>query len=266
MARDTLHRPPRGARYALPLLLLSGCIEFSPFETDLDHSEIDQNERNAQRLASMPALESGFHFALIGDSHQYVDRLSDIVDRVNARGNVQFVLHLGDLTDLGLREEYRASLRALKRLDMPFFVAVGNHDSISNGKRLFAEMFGPRDFIVNYGATRIVLFNSNVLEYPSVPDFDWLAEASAPAPGVRVLAATHQPSREPDFAEVLKRNGTQALFTAHRHRFKLGFDGSLLSVAIDDALSGHWSLVEVAGDGQITVHDCELEACVEAVP
>jgi predicted phosphodiesterase len=267
MRRATRGRRSRRVLQVLTLcLLLPSCIEFSPFETDLDESERDQNSKNALRLQSLPAPESGFRFAVVTDNHQYVDQLAEIVDSLNARDDLAFVLHLGDLSDLGLREEYRASLGALQRLDVPFFVAVGNHDSISNGKKLFKGMFGPYDYVVNYGTTRLVLFNSNVLEYGPVPDFDWLAENTAPVPGTRVFAATHQPSRDPDYAEVLKRNGVQALFTGHRHRFKVAYDGDLLSVASDDALSGHWSLIAVDDAGEIAAHDCEFEVCVESVP
>jgi Icc protein len=249
--------------------LLAACIEFSPFETDLAEDERAQTRRNLAWLAALPDPGEHLQFAVVADSHQHVDELSTIVDAINGRPGIDFVAHLGDLTDVGLREEYRATLEALKRLRVPFVTVIGNHDAISNGKLVYREMFGPYDYVFRRGLTRFVCFNSNSLEFGSVPDLEWLDEQTANRDGVsRVVALTHQPSREPDYAQVLERNRTDLLVTAHRHSPGLdsgGNAGELVRLSVDDALSGHWAIVTVSL-GELGIASCVRNTCVEERP
>ena len=44
--------------------------------------------------------------AFIADNHKDSDEVESIVDRINEMGDVDFVVHMGDLTDEGLSFEY----------------------------------------------------------------------------------------------------------------------------------------------------------------
>lgn len=97
---------------------------------------------------------------MLGDSHQALEELSEVVDAVNAH-DLAFVLHLGDMTDAGLRQEYRWTLDELKRLRRPFLTAIGNHDALSNGKDVYRRSFGAYDYRFTYGDVRFVVPNTN---------------------------------------------------------------------------------------------------------
>ncbi len=73
-------------------------------------SERDQTRKILAVLGELPEPGDAFKFAVVADTHQYVDELSKIVVRINRRSDINFVAHLGDMTDVGLREEYRATL------------------------------------------------------------------------------------------------------------------------------------------------------------
>lgn len=247
-------------------LLLVGCLELSPFETDLGEDERNLTAKNRAKLAALSPPTSRFRFAVVSDSHQYVDELSEIVEQVNARTELAFLVHLGDMTDMGLREEYRAVLGALERLKIPFLTVIGNHDAISNGKRVYRRMFGPYDYAFDFGFARLLAFNSNVLEFGDVPDRAWLELASRRGPELTTLIGlSHQPSREPSYAEVLKAAGATALVTGHRHTFSLDWDGTMLAAAVAEAHGGQWLIAQVE-PGRVSIESCIRESCVAVEP
>jgi predicted phosphodiesterase len=263
--RKTSSNPGQASRGAAAALLLAGCVEFSPFETDLAASERDQTKKNLASLAAQtPSAEFGF--AVVSDSHQYADQLSEIVERVNARTDIAFLAHLGDMTDVGLREEYRATLTALQKLRIPFVTVIGNHDGISNGKKLYREMFGPYDYTFTYGAVGFICFNSNPLEFPRTPDLAWLAAAASglPAGIERVVALTHQPLEGVD--SVLKENGVSLLLNGHHHRWSLSREGEFLSVGMDDVISGRWQVVHLLAGGAVELEACSSAGCEKVSP
>jgi hypothetical protein len=83
-----------------------------------------QTRWNLGWLAALPDPGEHLQFAVVADSHQQVDELAKIVDAISGRPGIDFVAHLGDMTDVGLREEYQATLEVLKRLRVPFVTAA----------------------------------------------------------------------------------------------------------------------------------------------
>jgi 3',5'-cyclic-AMP phosphodiesterase len=178
---------------ALAAILLAGCLRATPFETELDPEDTDQNARNIARIiASRPARP--FKLAFISDTHTSYDELSAVVDALNARSDIDFVAVGGDLTDYGLLQEFEWALRGLRKLNVPFVTAVGNHDALSSGSYVFRRMFGPYDTSFVYGSTKLVFFNTNGLEFPYAPDLDWLErELTGKGDADAVILVTHQP-------------------------------------------------------------------------
>lgn len=260
--------PARPSVSAALLLCVTGvsCIEFSPFETDLADSEQAQTRKNLESIAMLPIPDDEFRFAVIADSHQYLDELTRIIEHINDRDDIAFVAHLGDMTDMGLREEYRVTLRALEGLRVPFVTVIGNHDAVSNGKTLYRNMFGSYDYVFDFGFARFVCFNSNTLEFPGAPDLEWLAGFATKADGAeRVVALSHQPSRSPDYARVLSEGGSDLLVTAHRHTWDLRQDRGTLEAVVAPALSGHWAIVLVSRRG-VEMQRCVRDSCMAWEP
>ena len=265
MVRRIPSDPRQASCGAAVVLALAGCVEFSPFEADLAASERDQTRKNLARLAvQTPSVE--FAFAVVTDNHQYVDQLSEIVERVNARTDIAFLAHLGDMTDVGLREEYRATLAALQKLRVPFVTVIGNHDGISNGKTLYREMFGPYDYTFTYGTVGFICFNSNPLEFPQAPNLAWLAAAAngLPVDIERAVALTHQPLKGVD--SVLKENGVSLLLNGHHHRWAPSRDGEFLRVGMDDVISGSWQVVHLLAEGAVEFEACSSAGCKRVSP
>ena len=138
-----------------PLLLLAGCLEFSPHALPTDD---DERDLHAKTLAALPSAGDGsLVVAALGDTQTHYDEAEDAVDAINARGDVDLVVQLGDLTDLGTLDEFRAMHSVLDGLQAPWLVVVGNHDLLGNGRRIYERMFGPVNTAFTFGGTRFLL-------------------------------------------------------------------------------------------------------------
>jgi 3',5'-cyclic AMP phosphodiesterase CpdA len=94
--------------------------------------------------------------------------------------DADLVVHTGDITGSGLKEEYPLAKRLLSKIEKPMVVLIGNHDSRNVGTLLFEEYIGPTRGI--YTDDRLGLFL--VYVDSTVPDqndgrvgsiqFDWL--------------------------------------------------------------------------------------------
>lgn len=250
---------------AMVIACTSSCIQLSPFETDLAADERRHNERNQARLDAATPLAGPVRFAAISDSHGNYDGLVDVIDVINARDDIAFVVHLGDMTDTGLREEYRWVLGCLKRLDVPFFTAIGNHDTLSNGVDIYRSMFGPFNYSFRYGSVRVVVANTNYLETASLmPDIPWWQQSTAPdASTTAVIVAAHQQPLA-DAAQILRDNGVAAVITGHFHRFGVDPTYVVPAVEVGATEDAEWAVVTVEGD-VVSVSDCTPSRCAPSV-
>ena len=74
------------------------------------------------------------------ETNMMTERALDAVIALRPRPDV--VLITGDLTDRGLNEEYEQLKIMLRRLDIPFFMILGNHDRRENFRRVFSDYRG----------------------------------------------------------------------------------------------------------------------------
>lgn len=246
--------------------VLNACVEFSPFETDLNDDERHQTERNLQLLANREPVAGSFHFAAISDSHQDYEELHALVDVLNARDDLAFVIHLGDMTQAGLRQEYRWFLEGMQRLEIPYFTAVGNHDLLSNGAYVYREMFGAYDYTFDFGGVRFVAFNGNYVEIDKpTNDIDWLTEATAPSPEITgVIPFAHQRPPTPHYEAMLNDNGVSAEITGHYHVFADELFGDVPAYQAGTAGLQQWLLVSVE-DNEVRVQFCTAGTCKDSL-
>lgn len=153
---------------------LTACGDrYTPWETDVP-SKLEN--LTAQQISALNEIDDQtlpVTIAVMGDPQGTPKDLEKVVDAINRRNDVKFILVLGDLTDYGLLHEYIWAGEALKRSRIPFLTAVGNHDAIAHGKTIYSKMFGPTNYTFDYAGLQFVMFNSNQFEYgPS--DFNWL--------------------------------------------------------------------------------------------
>ena len=108
----------RTGLFLLPLLA-AGCdhIEYHPYDTDIS----GEQNINAKNIARIEA-------AMISDTQRWYDETEKAVEALNARDDIDFVLHGGDLSDFGLKKEFMWQRDILNRLRVPYVCLLGNHD------------------------------------------------------------------------------------------------------------------------------------------
>lgn len=256
------------------------CLRYSPFEVDLTDEMRDQTAKNLAKLAALPrdpvSPQQPLRFAFIADTHGHHAKWNRVVDYLNARSDIELVVHTGDLTDHGMAQEYEWAWEVFSRLRMPFFAAPGNHDGLANGPVLWGMMFGPENFVVDYAGVRFLFFNSNPNEWHHAdPDFEWLRGELAAAGSAPKWIVTHQPpSSVPHLSEVqtlqlwrtLRRGGVDAYLYGHLHDdFAAREVEGITFAKARGADDGAFYVVTTDGI-DVQLEACIVDSCVPARP
>jgi len=75
-----------------------------------------------------------------------------------------FMIHTGDLTQSGKKNEYLKAKKLISKIKIPFIVIPGNHDARSGGLYLFKKYIGPSNGVVEIGKAVVVYVNSAVAD------------------------------------------------------------------------------------------------------
>ncbi|ASB49319.1 metallophosphoesterase [Alkalitalea saponilacus] len=164
---------------AVLLFLIGGCneiIEYSPYKAGVKSPDEDLNIKAMEQISEFSQSEfRPFKLGLVGDSHTYYDYYEKQIRQLNKHDDIDFVVHLGDITLSGIYREFIWFRDITAKLNHPMITIIGNHDYLSNGEYMYQEMFGPLNFTMVYNDCLLVFFD-NVIWEKNVedPDFDWL--------------------------------------------------------------------------------------------
>ncbi|MGN0233088.1 MAG: metallophosphoesterase family protein, partial [Bacteroidaceae bacterium] len=159
-------------------LLLGACEVFDihPYDGKIKGKK-NLNEANIQQIETATQGANQIRFAVISDTQRWLDELHDEVKSINARDDIDFVIHCGDLVDYGITKEFDWQQEVLLKLNVPLVVLLGNHDCLGSGKDVFRKMYGPENFSFVAGHVRFICLDTNALEYDfsnPVPDLNFL--------------------------------------------------------------------------------------------
>ncbi len=160
------------------LLLLSGCdlIDYHPYDVRITGKR-DINAQNIQRIENNCKGKTTLRFIVMGDSQRWYDETRDFVNAANKRGDIDFVIHGGDISDFGVTNEFLWQRDILEKLKMPYVALIGNHDCLGTGEETYAKLFGKTNFAFIAGDVKFVCLNTNALEYDysePVPNFTFM--------------------------------------------------------------------------------------------
>ncbi|HPF51613.1 MAG TPA: metallophosphoesterase [Draconibacterium sp.] len=159
-------------------LILNSCdlFEYHPYDTQ-DFNATDVNTRYIKEIAKNDDSTDTLRFVFTGDTQRHYDETEDLVEAINKRNDIDFVIHGGDITDFGLSKEYQWMYNIFEKLKFPFVTLIGNHDVIGQGKDIYKKVFGDYNFSFVSHRTRFICLNTNALEFDystPVPDFDYM--------------------------------------------------------------------------------------------
>lgn len=162
---------------ALIVAVFASCdrFEYHPYSARLD-CDTNTNTRAIERIETS-GLTPPFKFAFITDTQGALDELEQALDMIRQRGDIDFIIHGGDMTDFGLPKEFAWTSKMLAKSGLPYMAVIGNHDCLANGEDTFGWLFGPENYSLNVGCVHIVCLNTVALEYDysrPVPDFEFI--------------------------------------------------------------------------------------------
>lgn len=202
---------PRNYIVVLSILMVSVIVscdkfEYSPYQTELPKGT--PKGLNAHNIALIKSNEeSGLTDDTVtiiytGDSQRFYDDLEKLVRRANQIPNVDFLVFCGDIADFGLLQEYLWIHERLKRLHYPYLAVIGNHDLVHQDGEVFTEMYGDKNFTLDYKGYTFLFHDTNSREYNfngQVPNIGWLASNINQSKSNWLVGVSHVPPFDVDF-------------------------------------------------------------------
>lgn len=224
-------------RVYLPILLLlfiSSCdylFEYSPYQNIVKSKWEKQNIKSYERLAIKDKNEfETFKVGLISDSHSYYDEFEKQIDFVNSRTDLDFIIHLGDITLSSNIREFEWYSELVNHIKVPVFTLIGNHDCLGNGYSIYTEMFGEANFLFTYKGVKFVFFDDVVWEKSiQDPDFEWFENAISNEEGSKyIIPFSHIPPWDQQFTYgnellfnyLLENNNIDLTVHGHGHSYE----------------------------------------------
>lgn len=205
-------------------------IEYSPYQNIIKDEWKGQNTANIKALNQQSETAfKPFKIALIGDSHTYYDDLEKQVKYINTLKDLDFVIHMGDLTLSAINREFEWYSDIINKIQIPVITLIGNHDCLANGYAIYNEMFGPSDFSFSYNGVKFVMLDDVVWEkHVEDPNFEWFTEAIVNDNNYEhVIPFAHIPPWDEQFSYgnelfynyLLERNNISLSVHGHIHRY-----------------------------------------------
>ncbi|MCI1779822.1 MAG: metallophosphoesterase [Bacteroidales bacterium] len=233
---------------SINICLLTSCniFDYHPYDVKI-YGDTGLTAKNTAKIEDSLKGKKTFRFAMISDTQRWYDETEDAVESINARGDIDFVIHGGDQVDFGLTKEYLWMRDILKLFDMPWVTVLGNHDCIGTGNDCYKKIYGDYNYTFTAGNVRFIFLNTNALEFDygtAVPDFSFLKKQlnNYPAEACRTIFVIHAPPFDVEFNNnvnyvfedyLLKFPNPMFVLYGHVHQFKAGelFDDGLMYYA-----------------------------------
>lgn len=181
-----------------------------------------------------------FSFALLTDTHINISNprptedLQRSVADINQNPNIEFVIATGDLSENGDRASIELVKNTLDQLNIPYYVASGNHETTwsESGVMDFSRVFGDSRFAFSHNGMFFIGFNSGPVirmadGHVAPQDIAWLKynlDSISAVGDAPIFVFTHYPLRNGDVdnwyevTDVLRQHNVQCIIGGHYHR------------------------------------------------
>lgn len=273
---------------------LINLLTFDPKESITGIGQSSKGQEVGEEVSKSDAPVK-FKFAVMADSHKDTLSLERALNMARDQG-AQFVIMMGDLSDVGTLDELESTKRVLDASGMTYYAAAGDHDlwdsrdKESNAPKNFMTVFGTTYQSFSYDTVRFILiYNSDNYSGLDGVQLKWVEDELAMTQEVNsppvtfVFAPTplYHPSSDHVMGKVtpkltsqaehlmtsFKRAGVDLVFSADTHFYsKFKEPKNELNMMTVGALTSdrnpqapRFAMVEVLEDGNFNVLETEIK-------
>jgi len=220
--------------FLLILLACSDPFSPSPYQVNVRSEFKNTTQANLEKIQLINSADHGtFKVALISDSHYHFNSLADAITDIDAKGDFSFIVVVGDLTENGLLKEFELFHSIMAKSSIPYVTVIGNHDYLSDGSKIYEQMFGLNNYIFTFRGVKFIVWDNVIWESEKEADYAWLEQAFHPSSGDEasgvynhVIPLSHIPPSDQQFDHhkdrfhaLLKQNNIRLSVHGHRHQF-----------------------------------------------
>ncbi len=218
----------------LTIVLFFGCervFEFSPYQANVKESNKNSTTKNLQLIKDIQIDSDTFSFAFVTDNHYHYSNLRKVIDDINKKNEILFVIFGGDIADQALLKEYEIFYDIMENLHKPYLTVIGNHDYNSNGEIVYKQMFGAYNYSFEFKQNKFVIFDDVVWESNKNPNFNWLSNQLSDNPSNKqIFVIAHIPpfsdqfdsNMEQTYTTLMLDNNVQLSIHGHVHCYSFG--------------------------------------------
>ncbi len=222
-------------------------IEAEAAELLGDYRESLNFDHEIRRLKSRQKdQDARFRFVVMGDSRSQYDLWSNMLKHMTLLDpEPEFIINTGDLVPRGIVKYYSEYvIPPLMELDIPFFVAIGNHDYGFEKQAIeYRYLFGDNalNYYFDYRNYRFIFVDNVTNVYPLEETIGWLGDVLADTPAdVKTVVSFHTPcgniekwayhameeEQSERFTDLMTRHGVDHVFCGHIHAYSTAtFEG-----------------------------------------
>lgn len=255
----------------LLLLSLNSCndvFDYSPYEANVTDQQKDKTITNISKLKNLNhSADSTLTFITISDTHYDYFELKTAIEKINELNNIDFVVHLGDLTDRGWLKEYEIFNEYTNELHTPLLTCIGNHDYLSNGGSIYQAIYGDYNYAFTFKGIKLVFFDATTWESNKQPDMKWL-QAQLNNDSLPTILFSHIPPNDRQYSsqnqETLKKlvQANNMLITihghAHTHKLSDFLNTEVQSMIVGSILHKNMYKVSVSHNQHINIAKVEF--------
>ncbi|MCA2961617.1 MAG: metallophosphoesterase [Silvanigrellales bacterium] len=273
---------------AFGLAAIASCTpKFTAHDARVPAHQSQLNRKSLRRIAAAEdtrrldlakaSLQAALKVGIVTDSHNDYEDFEKVVALMNGHADLDFVLLIGDFTNVGMIWEYDQAWKVMKNVRAPLVTVQGNHDAVGFGKDIYNDMFGATDFGFSVKGVRFVVWANAKLEYERTSHrFDALQrELAKPTDAQKTIVVSHIPPTESEsqiystaekneFHGILKSHNATVSLHGHLHaRGRQRVDG-IDYVTVQRVRDVNYSILTVK-DGAATFEHCTTGGC-ESTP
>jgi outer membrane protein assembly factor BamB/predicted phosphodiesterase len=210
-----------------------------------------------------------FKFGWVTDLHigspNAVEDLIGVVNDINTRKEIEFVIATGDITETGSNKDLEIAKEILDKLIVPYYIIPGNHDTkwSESGCTKFNELWGDDKFLFEKHDIKFIGINSGIIwrgggGHIEPEDLVWLDSLVVHSANGKEIYffVHHQPDGEIDnwfkLTNTLSKGNIKSIFVGHGHSNKLynfnGIPGAMSRSTLSKGKSWGYTFVECRKD------------------